>query len=149
MSSISSTGQLLRTEMNSSDLFNEACVELLRDGFGVRFRAGGNSMHPTIRDGELITIESRRDVSFAKNDILLYRTERGVIAHRLIGIEERNQGVFYIFRGDSAYAPDEPVAEERVLGRVTAVQRRGRTINLNRATNRLIQVMARAAFRSR
>src|SRR5437868_2419356 len=114
----------------SSALFNETCVDMLRDGYGVRFRAGGTSMHPTIRDGELITVESLSGCRFAIGDIILYRSERGVVAHRLMKIEKREKESVYILRGDAAYAPDEPVTEGRLLGRVIAVQRRGRTINL-------------------
>jgi phage repressor protein C with HTH and peptisase S24 domain len=37
--------------------FEQACVELLREGYLVKFRAPGDSMYPTICDGDLITVE--------------------------------------------------------------------------------------------
>ena len=36
--------------------FEHVCTELLVDGHGVKFRAPGNSMYPTIRNGDVITV---------------------------------------------------------------------------------------------
>lgn len=38
------------------NLFRDMSADLLRRGYGVRFRATGYSMQPTIEDGEVITV---------------------------------------------------------------------------------------------
>ena len=125
------------------------CVDLLREGYGVRFRAGGASMHPNIRDGELITVDSLRGSSASVGDILLYRTDSGVIAHRVEQIDNLKAGTVYILRGDSAISRDKPVDASRVLGRVVAVERDGRKIELGGRTNKVIHKAASTAFRLR
>ncbi len=105
-------------------------AELLNRGYGVRFRAPGKSMHPTILDGDLITVEPVAPAAVKQGDIILYRLGRGVIAHRLIRIERRNGGVpHFILRGDAPGAPDEPVVVQQVLGKVVCVERGGRRID--------------------
>ena len=133
--------------MSYSDLFNEMCVNLLLEGYGVRFRAGGASMHPNIRDGEVITVESLRGEKVSVGDILLYRTDRGVIAHRVERIDNAQSETVYFFRGDSALSCDKPVEAPRVLGKVVAVERQGKTIRLGGRTNKLIHKAASVAFR--
>lgn len=111
--------------------FLDISTELLGRGIGVRFCPKGSSMYPTIRDGEAVTVESIEMREIKRGDILLYRTERGVIAHRVVGIiiDEDAAGVL-ILRGDSLATCDAPVRAEQVLGRVISVERKGRKINL-------------------
>ena len=70
---------------NASKLLLDLTAELLSRGTTVRFRPRGRSMYPSIREGELITVEpvAASDVKLA--DIVLYRSERGLIAHRVVG----------------------------------------------------------------
>ena len=65
-------------------------AELLSLGLGVRFRAPGTSMHPTIRHGEVITVEPIEPNTLKRGDIILYRFKSGFIAHRIVNIEEGN-----------------------------------------------------------
>ncbi|HKR00519.1 MAG TPA: S24 family peptidase, partial [Pyrinomonadaceae bacterium] len=67
-------------------MFLDLSTELLRRGYSVRFRPRGFSMLPTIRDGEAILVEPVEEEAIRRGDILLYRTERGVIAHRVVEI---------------------------------------------------------------
>jgi hypothetical protein len=69
-------------------LFADVCVELLNLGQGVRFKANGWSMHPTICDGEIINVEPVLPSQVRHGDIILYRSPRGVIAHRVVHIQK-------------------------------------------------------------
>ena len=86
-------------------------------------------MYPSIREGELITVEpvAVSDVKLA--DIVLYRSERGLIAHRVVEIASRDARVFQL-RGDASLSSDEPVSEQQILGRVVGVERNGQSIQL-------------------
>ncbi len=110
-------------------LFADLSVELLRRGHGVRFRAPGHSMHPTINDRETVTVEPVAPSSVKRGDIVLYRSEGGVVAHRVIRIERNNGTPLFILRGDALGSVDEPVRVQQVLGRVVFVERNGRGIN--------------------
>lgn len=112
-------------------MFLELSTDLLSQGYSVRFRPGGHSMRPTIRDGEAVTVKPVEPAEVRRGDIILYRTARGVIAHRVVLIEGRETGarVFHL-RGDAASTCDAPVQAEQILGRVISVERNGRPHSL-------------------
>ena len=88
-------------------------------------------MSPTIRDGEAVTVEPLKAREARIGDILLYQTERRVIAHRVVGNTGEEDGTrMLILRGDSLAACDAPVRAGQVLGRVIAVERKGREVKL-------------------
>jgi len=104
--------------------------ELLSLGFGVRFRAPGTSMHPTIRHDDLITVVPTAPRKLKRGDIILYRFRGGFIAHRIVDIEERNGfGLSFILRGDASTTCDLPVEPEQVLGKVVCLERDHRIID--------------------
>jgi hypothetical protein len=136
------------------ELLREACTALLRDGQRVRFRATGLSMDPTIRDGDVLTVEPVNLGEVRPGEILLYRTARGVIAHRLVRCEEVETQLLYVLRGDASATCDPPVSYGDVLGLVTATRRRRRSRSLTNPWTMRWQVtraaatrMARAALR--
>jgi signal peptidase I len=114
-------------------IFQEVSRELLQQGLCVRFRPGGRSMQPTIRDGEAITVAPVRPDEVKRGDILLYSNGEGLIAHRVLKIEAKKgaEESYFILRGDSSLDCDEPVAAGSVLGRVVSVERSGRTVKLS------------------
>ncbi len=114
---------------NASNLLLDLTTELLSQGATVRFRPSGRSMYPSIREGELITVEPVRASDVKLADIVLYRSERGPIAHRVVEIASRDARVFRL-RGDASLSCDEPVAAHRILGRVVGVQRNGCSVAL-------------------
>ena len=69
-------------------LFTDVCVGLLNQGQSVRFKANGWSMHPTICDGEMINVEPVLPSQVRHGDIILYRSPRGITAHRVIHIQK-------------------------------------------------------------
>ena len=110
--------------------FIEVVMDLLRCGHSVRFRAKGSSMHPTIREGEAITVAPVRPAAIRRGDVILYRSARGVIAHRVAGVERGPAGApVFVPRGDASATCDEPVSESAVLGAVVSVERGGRALD--------------------
>ena len=116
--------------------------ELLARGYRVRFLAEGWSMHPTIRDKELITVASVVPSAIRRGDIVLCRHRRGVVAHRVVAIERGRRGMtMFVLRGDAAEGCDAPAAPEQVLGQVLAVDRAGRRVSLSGRWARLRRVL--------
>jgi signal peptidase I len=115
---------------NSSPLLSELSEEMLSLGIGVRFRAPGTSMHPTIRNGDVITVEPVAPDWLKKGDVILYRFRGGFIAHRIVNIKERNGcGLTFILRGDASVSCDRPVEPEQILGKVVCLERGQRIID--------------------
>ena len=87
-------------------------------------------MHPTIRHGDLITVEPAAPSNLKRGDIILYRLQNGFIAHRIVNIEERNScGLTFILRGDASTTCDALVKSEQVIGKVVCLERGHRRID--------------------
>jgi len=121
--------------------FAKVCTDLLRSGILVRFRAPGYSMYPTILHEDVITVEPVDASAVKVGDIILYRDEQSLIAHRVVKIENKSdihtdsqssalspQSCF-ILRGDARPACDDPIYVEQILGKIVSVERNGRCID--------------------
>jgi len=87
-------------------------------------------MHPTIRHGDLITVEPVAPSNLKRGDIILYRLQNGFIAHRIVNIEEQNGfGLTFLLRGDASTTCDGPVGDEQVLGKVVCLERDNRYVD--------------------
>jgi hypothetical protein len=115
--------------MATASAFGRLCAVLLREGQTVRFRAPGQSMGATIRDGDVLTVEPVDPGRVRRGDILLYLTTRGLTAHRLVG-RAPGAGQGFRFKGDALGSGEEQVRLSEVLGRVTAVHREGRRVRV-------------------
>lgn len=120
----------MKSQMESHRIFDHLCLSLLEQGCNVRFQAPGGSMHPTILDGDIITVQPVLGSDIKRGDIILYHSQGVVIAHRVIRIHKsNNETPVWILRGDASGACEEQVVAQQVLGRVVSVERRGRSID--------------------
>jgi signal peptidase I len=114
-----------------SKQFKSLLHETLRAGCAVRFRAFGKSMHPTIRDGEVVIVRPVSPERIVVGDVILAETDRGMVAHRLIRVERaaaRRGEPLLILRGDAQATETDTVTVSQVVGKVVAVERMERTI---------------------
>jgi hypothetical protein len=135
-----------RLRIDNTDLFSETIEETLNCGHSIRFRALGNSMYPTICDGDLITVEPIEPSNVIVSDIILYRHKSGVAAHRVMRILKRSekksrsalQGpqdhslsetLQFFLRGDAAINYDDPVRADQILGKVVSIERNDRRLD--------------------
>jgi len=138
--------ELWNSSNDSADLFSEMIEDTLNRGHSIRFRAPGNSMYPTICDGDLIIVEPIKPAAVIVGDIILYQHKSKVTVHRVMRILKRSeenlrsalQGpqdrslsetLEFFFRGDAAITDDAPVRCEQILGKVVAIERNGRRID--------------------
>ncbi len=129
--------------------FTDLTADVLSQGYRIRFHVTGRSMRPTIHDGDAVIVEPIHPSAIRRGDILLYRSHRGLLAHRVVEIDRETSLVkrisspesdasrsasqhsapstqHFVLRGDASLTNDEPVAGELILGRVVAVERQGR-----------------------
>jgi hypothetical protein len=94
--------------------FENTVTDLLARGVPVRFRARGDSMHPTIRCGEHLRVVPVEAAEVAVGDVVLARHKRGLTAHRVVWID----GARIITRGDNCSHDDPAFTSEDLVGRV-------------------------------
>ncbi len=87
---------------------------------------------------ETLIVEPASIEALAVGDIVLSRSGEKLTAHRLIGIDHEPAGasrpvaeqrLSFITRGDACSVCDPPAGAEHLLGKVVAVERKGRRFN--------------------
>ena len=91
--------------------------EVLATGNAARFRARGDSMHPSIRSNDLLEVERVDPATIRRGDVVLARLSRGLTAHRVVRITREG---WFVTRGDNAPGDDEPFTAGAIVGRVRA-----------------------------
>ena len=119
--------------------FVELSEGIIDTGACLRFRAGGGSMHPFIRNGDFLVIRPIENSSVKIGDVALYFTaENKVIVHRVIKKYKKDGRMTLAIKGDASFGSPEKVDIQNVLGRVVAIERNGREIRLDTRPYRII-----------
>lgn len=103
--------------------FEATLRELLANGHTARFRASGDSMYPAIRSGDYLHIVRCDASELRRGDVVLAAMERGLTAHRIVRISERDGALTITTRGDNALRSDPPIEARDILGRVAESDR--------------------------
>jgi len=97
---------------------------VLERGRPCRFEARGSSMHPAVRDGDVVTLRPLGPAGPRLGDIVAFvppGTE-AVRLHRVVGIADGT----YVLKGDNGLVDDGRVARPDILGQVVRIERDGR-----------------------
>ena len=82
--------------------------------------AKGNSMLPTLKDGETYNIELLENTTIQIGDIIVYCIDNLIICHRVINIlSSKNNHTFYKTKGDNCTDPDPyAINSDMVIGKI-------------------------------
>jgi len=128
--------------------FAQLSAELLGAGTAVRFEAHGGSMSPLVRDGDMLTVRPVVPGRIRLGDLVLVTDEHGcLLVHRVIRRTTGQEGIRFTVQGDQVSRPDGVIPTAQVYGRVTAIERAGVRIDVNRPSLRALGLAA--ALRSR
>lgn len=87
------------------------------------FRAGGSSMHPTIRNGDVVLVQRMSVGRVVPGVIILYRDIHGrAVLHRVIDLYKERTAPIFLVCGD-AHSYVEQVTSEQILGVAVAIRR--------------------------
>src|SRR4030067_3849623 len=113
-------------------IFNELSCEILKKGHLLRFQARGNSMHPFIKDKDIIKIKPVEPLKLKAGDVIFYLSgSKRLIAHRLIKkTKGKEDELLFVTKGDSTHGFDEAIPSSSVLGKVVAVERDEKEISM-------------------
>jgi len=106
-------------------------------------------MHPTIRDGEIITVEPAAPERLKWGEIVLYRVGEALLAHRVVGLRRGNRYPQFLVRGDAPGARDEGVTAGQILGRVVCTARGHESVRLSTAKARILWFARHTGYRLR
>jgi hypothetical protein len=106
-------------------------AEVLGKGVPFRFEARGESMHPAVRDGDVLTVAPLEGRSLRPGDVVafVHPGTGGVRVHRVVALD----GGRYVLKGDNALGADPLVEPGGILGRVVGLERDGRQRRLGPA----------------
>jgi signal peptidase I len=110
----------------------ELASEVLCSSGTVRLRVTGWSMLPTVMPGDTLVIARIQGESVTEGDIVLFGRDRRFFVHRVI-TKGRTQDAGFVTRGDAMPAPDPPVSQSDLLGRVSFILRNGKCIEPSRS----------------
>jgi signal peptidase I len=111
---------------------------LLRDvlgkGASFRFKAKGFSMTPIIKDGDIITVSPCLSAGLRSGDIaaFIHPVNDRLTVHRIVGI----RGGSFFVKGDNNADLDGLIPGSHVLGRITRIERDGRSVQLGLGAER-------------
>ena len=130
-----------RPAMKKIGLSGEAMIELMRAvharGLPFRFSAGGYSMTPFIRDGDVITVSPLASQPPRVGEVVafIHPETKLLCLHRVLSVH----GDSFFIQGDNMpEKPDGVIPREAILGRVTGVERAGRRVRLGLGPERLL-----------
>ncbi len=111
--------------------------EILRAGHVLRLDGIGTSMEPAIPAGATLIIHPAHADDVALGDVVVFRRDSTLVAHRLIGRRREGGRLIMKTKGDILPGPDAPVAAERIIGRVVATEHDGRRRRFDTCRSRL------------
>ncbi len=115
-----------------SRVTNDALKAMLNSKESLEVPSVGVSMFPLIREGDVCSVAACKASELCEGDIGLFYTEDGIlVVHRLIQVTLQHQRKLYWFKGDSNLGYDQPVGEEKILGKLQYIQRGMRRTDAN------------------
>lgn len=106
----------------------ELAAEVLRSSGTLRLRTMGASMLPAVWPGDTLTVSSHDASEALPGDIVLFRREGKLVAHRVVKRTGSSTGIRWVTRGDRLADNDAPVSTHELLGRVTTIERGSRKL---------------------
>jgi hypothetical protein len=126
----------------------ELAAEVLRSFGSLRFAATGWSMLRSVWPGDTLVVERVRPEQARIGDVVLVRRAGRLCAHRLVFVAEDSGKKRWTTQGDAMSAPDRPVDDSELLGRVAYLIRSGKCIPVPAELSVVENLIARIVRRS-
>ena len=140
MSRHNSDNSLNIATSEASPLSNRVLRELLESVFErkmpFRFKAGGYSMSPFVKDGDVLTVSPLGGAAPKLGEVVifLHPSNRKPVVHRVVA----KKGNAYLIKGDNSLAESHLLSKKDILGRLDSLERNGRRVFLGMGPERLL-----------
>ncbi|MGA7928651.1 MAG: hypothetical protein WCA20_21980 [Candidatus Sulfotelmatobacter sp.] len=121
--------------------------EVLRSFGSLRFAATGWSMLPAIWPGDTLVVERVSGDQVQVGEVVLVGRDGRLCAHRVVSRAESFGSPQWTTQGDAMPAPDRPVIETELLGRVSHLLRAGNCIAVPAELSVVAKLMAKIVRR--
>jgi len=105
----------------------------------------GSSMSPFLKEGCRVVVEPVCDEPIRIGDIVCFRSEERLVAHRVISSHRSNGCQYFLTKGDHCLRADAPLTRGEIAGRVVAVGTRTLTTPYGRIMNFWLAAVSRAS----
>jgi len=132
----------------SGPALKELLQSVIQKGLPFRFKAGGFSMSPFIKDGDIVTVSALGEVPPRIGDVVIFihPVNGSIVVHRLVA----KRGNTYRVKGDNSPGMTTLLPRENVLGRLDRLERNGSRVLLGLGPERLfIAFLTRVVFLQR
>ncbi|MBN1140131.1 MAG: signal peptidase I [Anaerolineae bacterium] len=120
--------------------FDALAQAILDEGLTLRFRAKGMSMHPFVRNGDILHVRAVAPDRVHIGELVLFRIAGSRVAvHRVLRKTRSAGKPAFVIKGDRVEQPDGVVPAENILGQVIARERNGVKIDLTTPARRLVK----------
>jgi signal peptidase I len=126
----------------------ELAGEVLRSFGHLRFRATGWSMLPSVWPGDKLVVNRVSRDQVRVGDVVLVGRDGRLCAHRVVSVAEGAGSPQWITQGDANSAPDRPVSEGELLGRIDYLLRAGKLVPVPAELSPVQQLIAKIVRRS-
>jgi signal peptidase len=126
----------------------ELVGEVLTSSRSLRLRVTGWSMLPAISPDDTLVIEPASSESVGQGDIVLFRRDGRLFAHRVPGKSGSASDFQIVSQGDGMANPDPPVSSSQLLGKVSFLVRDGRCLKLAQTPRLSMRAVAALVRRS-
>jgi polysaccharide export outer membrane protein len=117
-------------------------LALMETGQVLTVPVRGESMRPTLLPGDAVEVAPFLGLP-RPGQIVLARLSGALVAHRLRGVVMREGRRLYRLQGDAERGPDQGILREDLLGRVVAILRQGRRLELEDSAESLRRTLRR------
>ena len=100
---------------------------LLDDMHTLNFRMQGNSMYPTLKNGDLGLVEKCSPDELKIGDIVVFKSHDKLVAHRLIDIFNQKDERVLFAKGDKNFYKDVPFTNDALVGKIISYKRKNKT----------------------
>lgn len=112
---------------------NEEIISFLRRSIAKKgmldLPSTGDSMYPFIKQGDICSFINCDSSQLKKGDIVLFWDLSGrLVAHRFHHREINKDETIYVFKGDTNLGLDQPVNQDRILGKLLLINRDKRKV---------------------
>ena len=113
-------------------------IELWQEaGKSSLMRVSGNSMHPFIKDGSIITVSHISPEEVRIGDIGVFKLPDRLCVHRIIGLTNEKGDSFFLEKGDNFFNVNQ-VSIEKFIGKVVSIKSDEEIINLETPLRKFI-----------